>query len=78
MAGVFAAELDWDALYADQLPRLYNYFRFRAGTDADAEDLTAHTFERAWRSRERVLGPPLASPAGRSMIELLMEGGCNT
>ena len=26
----------------------------------------------------RVLGPPLASPAGRSMIELLMEGGCNT
>lgn len=24
------------------------------------------------------LGPPLSSPAGHSMIELLMEGGCNT
>lgn len=53
MAGVSAEELDWDALYADQLPRIYNYFRFRVGTDADAEDLTAHTFERAWRARER-------------------------
>lgn len=53
VAGVSAAELDWDALYADQLPRIYNYFRFRVGTDADAEDLTAHTFERAWRARER-------------------------
>jgi len=53
MAGVSAEELDWDALYADQLPRIYNYFRFRVGTDADAEDLTAHTFERAWRARQR-------------------------
>jgi RNA polymerase sigma-70 factor, ECF subfamily len=53
MAGVSAEELDWDALYADQLPRIYNYFRFRVGADADAEDLTAHTFERAWRARER-------------------------
>jgi|SRR5581483_1298336 len=53
MAGASAVERDWDALYADQLPRIYNYFRFRVGTDADAEDLTAHTFERAWRARER-------------------------
>ena len=35
------------------MPRIYNYFRFRVGTDADAEDLTAHTFGRAWRARER-------------------------
>jgi RNA polymerase sigma-70 factor (ECF subfamily) len=53
MAWVSAEELDWDALYADQLPRVYNYFRFRVGADADAEDLTAHTFERAWRARAR-------------------------
>lgn len=53
MAWVSAEELDWDALYADQLPRVYNYFRFRVGTDADAEDLTARTFERAWRMRAR-------------------------
>lgn len=53
MAWVFAKELDWDALYSDQLPRIYNYFRFRVGTDADAEDLTSRTFEKAWRARER-------------------------
>jgi RNA polymerase sigma-70 factor (ECF subfamily) len=46
-----ASELDWDAIYADQLPRIYNYFRFRLGPGADVEDLTARTFEKAWRGR---------------------------
>jgi RNA polymerase sigma-70 factor (ECF subfamily) len=46
-------QLDWDAVYEDQLPRLYNYFRFRLGTDADVEELTSRTFENAWRARER-------------------------
>lgn len=53
MAWVSAKELDWDGLYSDQLPRIYNYFRFRVGNDADAEDLTARTFESAWGARER-------------------------
>jgi RNA polymerase sigma-70 factor (ECF subfamily) len=53
MAWVSGEELDWDALYADQMPRVYNYFRFRVGTDDDAEDLTARTFEQAWRARDR-------------------------
>jgi RNA polymerase sigma-70 factor (ECF subfamily) len=44
-------ELDWDALYADLAPRVYNYFRYRMGTGTDAEELTSRTFERAWRSR---------------------------
>jgi RNA polymerase sigma-70 factor, ECF subfamily len=49
-------ELDWDALYADLAPRVYNYFRFRIGryrlgSAADVEELTSRTFERAWRSR---------------------------
>jgi RNA polymerase sigma-70 factor, ECF subfamily len=48
-----AGERDWDALYADQLPRIYNYFRFRIGNTADAEEMTSRTFEKAWRSRER-------------------------
>lgn len=48
-----AGELDWDALYADQAPRVYNYFRFRLGGGADVEDLTSRTFEKAWRSRAR-------------------------
>lgn len=47
------ADLDWDALYADQLPRIYNYFRFRLGSQTDVEDLTARTFENAWRARRR-------------------------
>jgi RNA polymerase sigma-70 factor (ECF subfamily) len=46
-------ELNWDALYAREAPRIYNYFRFRLGGDSDAEELTARTFERAWRSRSR-------------------------
>jgi RNA polymerase sigma-70 factor, ECF subfamily len=48
-----AADADWDALYAEQLPRVYNFFRYRVGCTADAEDLTARTFEKAWRSRHR-------------------------
>jgi RNA polymerase sigma-70 factor, ECF subfamily len=46
-------EVDWEALYADQLPRIYNYFRFRLGGEADVEDLTARTFEKAWSARAR-------------------------
>jgi len=48
-----AREEDWDALYAEQLPRVYNYFRFRVGDGAVAEDLTSATFEKAWRARAR-------------------------
>jgi RNA polymerase sigma-70 factor, ECF subfamily len=47
------AEPDWDALYAQQLPRIYNYFRYRLGRGADIEELTARTFERAWKARRR-------------------------
>jgi RNA polymerase sigma-70 factor (ECF subfamily) len=46
-------EVDWEALYADHLPRIYNYFRFRLGGEADVEDLTARTFEKAWSARAR-------------------------
>jgi len=53
IAGTGAEELEWDAVYADHAPRVYNYFRFRLGREADVEDLTARTFERAWRSRAR-------------------------
>ena len=48
-----AAEPDWDAVYAEELPRVYNFFRYRFGTSADAEDLTSRTFEKAWRARHR-------------------------
>jgi RNA polymerase sigma-70 factor, ECF subfamily len=46
-------EVDWDAVYAEQLPRVYNFFRYRCANPADAEDLTSITFEKAWRGRDR-------------------------
>jgi RNA polymerase sigma-70 factor (ECF subfamily) len=48
-----AATPDWDQVYRDQLPRVYNFFRYRLGNDAVAEDLTSRTFEKAWRARQR-------------------------
>ena len=45
--------VDWNAVYADELPRVYNFFRYRVYDHQAAQDLTATTFEKAWRSRER-------------------------
>src|SRR5512140_152412 len=48
-----ARPTDWDALYAEQLPRIYNFFRYRVGDGPEAEDLTSATFEKAWQARHR-------------------------
>jgi RNA polymerase sigma-70 factor, ECF subfamily len=48
-----AQEMDWEAAYQADLPRIYNFFRYRVGDDRLAEDLTAETFEKAWRNRHR-------------------------
>jgi RNA polymerase sigma-70 factor, ECF subfamily len=48
-----AREAEWDELYAAELPRVYNFFRYRVGPGAVAEDLTSITFEKAWRARHR-------------------------
>jgi RNA polymerase sigma-70 factor (ECF subfamily) len=53
LASWIAAEPDWDQIYAEQLPRVLNFFRYRVGDTADVEDLTARTFEKAWRARHR-------------------------
>jgi RNA polymerase sigma-70 factor (ECF subfamily) len=45
--------IDWDALYADQMPRVYNFMRYRVGDGPVAEDLTSATFEKAWRARSQ-------------------------
>ncbi len=47
-----SGQLDWDALYVEQLPRVYNYFRFRVAP-ADVEELTSRTFEKAWKARSQ-------------------------
>lgn len=48
--------LDWDALYTDHVGRVYNFFRYRVGDEAMAEDLTAATFEKAWSKRDQFRG----------------------
>jgi len=48
-----ATEIDWTAVYEELLPKVYHYFCLRLGDQVEAEDLTAATFERAWRDRER-------------------------
>jgi RNA polymerase sigma-70 factor, ECF subfamily len=48
-----AAEPDWEQVYVEQLPRVFNFFRYRISDAADAEDLTARTFEKAWGARHR-------------------------
>lgn len=51
--GASATEADFEALYRAELPRIYNFFRYRVGDGQLAEDLTSETFEKAWRNRER-------------------------
>jgi RNA polymerase sigma-70 factor, ECF subfamily len=56
-AGLFysasAADPDWEAVYTEQLPRVYNFLRYRLGNETLAQDLTSRTFEKAWRDRHR-------------------------
>ncbi len=48
-----ASDINWGAVYEAELPRVYNFFRYRVGDGPLAEDLTAATFEKAWRHRSR-------------------------
>jgi RNA polymerase sigma-70 factor (ECF subfamily) len=47
-----ATEADFAELYRAELPRVYNFFRYRVGEGPLAEDLTSETFEKAWRNRD--------------------------
>jgi RNA polymerase sigma-70 factor (ECF subfamily) len=44
-------EADFERLYQTELSKIYNFFRYRVGDGPVAEDLTADTFEKAWRKR---------------------------
>ncbi len=48
-----ATEEHFEDLYREELPKVYNFFRYRVGDGPVAEDLTADTFEKAWRKRNR-------------------------
>ena len=41
----------FEAIYEEFLPRIYNFFLYRFGDPALAEDLTSITFEKAWKKR---------------------------
>lgn len=46
-------DINWDSVVSNELPRLYNYFRYRLGNEAVAEDLTSLVLEKAWMKRHR-------------------------
>lgn len=48
-----SVKVDWARLFRQELPRLYNFFRYQVADDMIAEDLTAVTLEKAWESRNR-------------------------
>ena len=52
-AYALAEETDWEAAYREYLPRVYNFFCYHVSDESLAEDLTALTFEKAWRGRSR-------------------------
>src|SRR5512138_736706 len=52
LAPVMSAD-DFEAAYRAELPRIYHFFCYRFGVGPQAEDLTAVTFEKAWRGRAR-------------------------
>lgn len=43
----------FELFYQEHMPRVYNFFRYRFTDEALAEDLTAMTFEKAWKNRFR-------------------------
>ena len=51
--GHTTTEPDFESLYQAELPRIFNFFRYRLGDSQLAEDLTSETFEKAWRNRDR-------------------------
>jgi RNA polymerase sigma-70 factor (ECF subfamily) len=50
-ASVKTEQDEWAQLYQQEMPRIYNFFRYRLQEEQTAEDLTAVTFEKAWRQR---------------------------
>ena len=46
-------EINWESVVNNELPRLYNYLRYRLGDEIVAEDLTSIVLEKAWTKRHR-------------------------
>ena len=46
-------DINWDSVVSNELPKLYNYFRYRLGDEVVAKDLTSVVLEKAWLKRHR-------------------------
>ena len=44
-------EINWRDVYNQSLPKIFHYFCYKVGDSIIAEDLSAITFEKAWKSR---------------------------
>jgi len=53
MTVVSSEDINWDSVVNNELPRLYNYFRYRLGDELVAEELTSVVLEKAWTKRHR-------------------------
>ena len=53
MTAVSSEDINWDSVVNNELPRLYNYFRYRLGDESVAEELTSVVLEKAWTKRQR-------------------------
>jgi len=49
----YIEDINWDSVVDNELPRLYNYFRYRLGDEGVAEDLTSVVLEKSWLKRHR-------------------------
>lgn len=52
-AAVSGEDINWDSVVNNELPRLYNYLRYRLGDESIAEELTSVVLEKAWTKRHR-------------------------
>jgi hypothetical protein len=59
-----SAEPDWDQVYAEQLPRVLNFFRYRRGDTADVEDLPPAPSTRPGAAATAIGETPPGSPRG--------------
>lgn len=44
--------VDWQTVFVESLPKIFHYFCYKVGEIQSAEDLTAITFEKAWKTRQ--------------------------
>jgi RNA polymerase sigma factor (sigma-70 family) len=53
VTNIMTEPIDWDSVFRSELPRIYNFFIYKLGERELAQDLTAATFERAWKLRAK-------------------------